>query len=426
MRIRLEEYLKRLSDRHSKYGSVIALFQNAWCNSPEDFIIKHREALECKNVSKSLHLWIDLIFGFKQRGEAALSADNVFHHLTYEGSVDLDAIVDPIQRASLEAQINEFGQAPQQLFREPHPPRLVENSKVGKITSYSDSVQGDVFQGLNPKFLLQIMAAIPFRTDSEIDVTSFNVQAIASPMPLSVIEEDNVTSIIEDFPFNQGPSLAGVSTETGTEKLRLVRPYSARTDRRYDRMLSGYSECGVWDSWSPGSNFEMEYKEGASETGEEFHLKKGVESSSLMSRRLAAGNLASSFMNIKIDDSARSSVREDGTRKSDNLYSSHASTFKDQLSLSHSLQLHRGPATALILSQEDFSKSPILYSAGQDGFVKVFSILENCQIRATRLGILPLSTLALARSGDKFPCWLAQMIIACMHILLIMTGHWEG
>ena len=38
----------------------------AWAKNAEDFIFKHRKALESEIVSAQLHHWIDLIFGFKQ------------------------------------------------------------------------------------------------------------------------------------------------------------------------------------------------------------------------------------------------------------------------------------------------------------------------------------------------------------------------
>lgn len=58
----------------------------------------HLQALESEFVSCQLHQWIDLIFGYKQRGPEAVRALNVFHYLTYEGSVNLDSITDPVLR----------------------------------------------------------------------------------------------------------------------------------------------------------------------------------------------------------------------------------------------------------------------------------------------------------------------------------------
>ncbi|XP_070575197.1 protein FAN-like isoform X2 [Ptychodera flava] len=94
-----------------------------WAKDSVDFCSKCREALESDFVSRHLHQWIDLIFGFKQRGTEAEKADNVFYYLTYEGAVDLDSINDPNERAALENQILEFGQTPRQLFTSPHPAR---------------------------------------------------------------------------------------------------------------------------------------------------------------------------------------------------------------------------------------------------------------------------------------------------------------
>eukprot|EP00467_Chlorarachnion_reptans_P021976 CAMPEP_0114497726 /NCGR_PEP_ID=MMETSP0109-20121206/6488_1 /TAXON_ID=29199 /ORGANISM="Chlorarachnion reptans, Strain CCCM449" /LENGTH=1094 /DNA_ID=CAMNT_0001675147 /DNA_START=324 /DNA_END=3609 /DNA_ORIENTATION=- len=94
-----------------------------WARSARDFVKKMREALESDYVSQNIHHWIDLIFGYKQTGDAAVKADNVFFPLTYEGAIDIEAVKDPTERASMEAQIREFGQIPRQIFRDPHPAR---------------------------------------------------------------------------------------------------------------------------------------------------------------------------------------------------------------------------------------------------------------------------------------------------------------
>ena len=39
-----------------------------WASSPADFIAKHRGALESPHVSRHLHHWIDLIFGWAGKG----------------------------------------------------------------------------------------------------------------------------------------------------------------------------------------------------------------------------------------------------------------------------------------------------------------------------------------------------------------------
>ncbi|ETW04120.1 hypothetical protein H310_04480 [Aphanomyces invadans] len=99
-------------------------------NDPREFIRLHRRALESKYVSENLHHWIDLIFGYKQQGQEAIDALNVFMHMTYEGTVDIDNIHDPLLREATLAQIENFGQTPTKLFNSPHPPRKVPQLQV--------------------------------------------------------------------------------------------------------------------------------------------------------------------------------------------------------------------------------------------------------------------------------------------------------
>ncbi|XP_060594315.1 neurobeachin-like isoform X4 [Ruditapes philippinarum] len=94
-----------------------------WAKSPEDFVRINRMALESEFVSCQMHHWIDLIFGYKQRGPEAVRATNVFYYLTYEGNVNLESMTDTVMKEAIENQIRSFGQTPTQLLTEPHPPR---------------------------------------------------------------------------------------------------------------------------------------------------------------------------------------------------------------------------------------------------------------------------------------------------------------
>ncbi|TDL19109.1 beach-domain-containing protein [Rickenella mellea] len=86
------------------------------------FIAEHRRALESDYVSEHLPAWVDLIWGCKQRDPESL---NVFHPLSYEGSIDLDSIADPLERGATVGIIHNFGQTPRKIFQTPHPPRIL-------------------------------------------------------------------------------------------------------------------------------------------------------------------------------------------------------------------------------------------------------------------------------------------------------------
>lgn len=122
-------------------------------NDTREFIRMHRCALESDYVSAHLHEWIDLIFGYKQQGQAAVDAVNVFHHLFYEGNVDIyNTDIDPIKKNAVIGFINNFGQVPKQLFKKPHPARKVT---LGSLSSS----QASAMPALTPMLPVALAAA---------------------------------------------------------------------------------------------------------------------------------------------------------------------------------------------------------------------------------------------------------------------------
>ncbi|KAJ2900346.1 beige beach domain-containing protein [Zalerion maritima] len=125
----LPEFLENINgynfgERQGNGGKVDGVLLPPWAHGdPKIFIAKHREALESPYVTRNLHRWIDIIFGYKQKGDAAVDNLNVFHHLSYHGAKDLDNIDDPQERAITTSIIHNFGQTPHQIFTKPHPQR---------------------------------------------------------------------------------------------------------------------------------------------------------------------------------------------------------------------------------------------------------------------------------------------------------------
>ncbi|XP_061140965.1 WD repeat- and FYVE domain-containing protein 4 isoform X1 [Syngnathus typhle] len=97
----------------------------AWAkDDPQEFIRIQREALESDYVSAHLHLWIDLIFGYRQQGPAAVESVNTFHPYFYAQRGRQDA-KDPLIRSTIFGYVSNFGQIPKQLFTKPHPKKEV-------------------------------------------------------------------------------------------------------------------------------------------------------------------------------------------------------------------------------------------------------------------------------------------------------------
>lgn len=62
---------------YSLHSGMSDLAVPSWAGSPEEFIKLHRDALESERVSHQIHHWIDITFGYKMSGHAAVAAKNV-------------------------------------------------------------------------------------------------------------------------------------------------------------------------------------------------------------------------------------------------------------------------------------------------------------------------------------------------------------
>ncbi|KAL2636007.1 hypothetical protein R1flu_007486 [Riccia fluitans] len=375
-----------------------------WANSPDDFIIKHRQALESEHVSMHLHQWIDLIFGYKQRGEAALAADNLFHNLTYEGAVDLDEIYDPTQRAGIEAQINEFGQAPRQLFTSFHPARFPGEKRRMLTISLSSSSHApkESSGGLSPNFLSRIMALASPRDDVSGDLDVLSRDSVPST-PSHMSELSSLTSPestgLQELSFR---SSAVCGSDGSFPKIQYLDNPKAEwyAVRRRPHEYGDFNERVTSTDGQGAGNTEEIYTDLAQNLDDDLTLKENGQ--------VPTGTLSESVKSILVKGTPWYHM------------------FRQRLHEPETLKLHRGPVNALVLSADNASEVLTMYSAGKDGFIKVYSISEGFQVRATRLGNLPLAALALAASSDAYPTVLAGSYDDCVYAYSVDYGRALG
>ncbi|OAY75714.1 BEACH domain-containing protein C2 [Ananas comosus] len=157
-------------------GKLDSVHLPVWAESPVDFIHKHRKALESEHVSAHLHEWIDLIFGYKQRGKEAMAANNVFFYITYEGTVDIDKITDPVQRQAMQDQIAYFGQTSSQLLTVPHMKRKPLADVLHLQTIFRNPNEIRPYAVPNPE-RCNVPAASMFASNDSIVVIDVNAPA---------------------------------------------------------------------------------------------------------------------------------------------------------------------------------------------------------------------------------------------------------
>ncbi|XP_035708538.1 neurobeachin isoform X2 [Folsomia candida] len=229
-----------------------------WASTPEEFVRIHRMALESEIVSCQLHQWIDLIFGFRQRGPEAIRATNVFYYLTYEGSVDLESIHDPVMLEAIENQIRSFGQTPSQLLMEPHPPR---SSAMHLSPMMFSTVPDDIcmvmkFMSNSPICHISANTYPQLPQPSVVTVTAsqnfavnrWNTSYSASMHSPSFAETTN--NLTANLPLIMDPALAQVNNHL--PKRHLGDNFSQKVKMRANCFVTTVDSkfliaCGFWD-----------------------------------------------------------------------------------------------------------------------------------------------------------------------------------
>ncbi|XXG77782.1 hypothetical protein AAC387_Pa08g1869 [Persea americana] len=177
-----------------------------WASNPVDFIHKHRKALESEHVSAHLNEWIDLIFGYKQREKEAVLANNVFFYTTYEGTIDIDKISDPVQQRAIQDQIIYFGQTPSQLLTVPHIKRRALADVLHLQTIFRNPNKIKPYVVPNPERCNVPAAAIFASSDSVIVV---DVNAPDAHVALHKWQPNTPDSHGTPFLFQHGKATAG-------------------------------------------------------------------------------------------------------------------------------------------------------------------------------------------------------------------------
>ena len=200
---------------------------------PKIFIAKNREALESSYVSANLHLWIDLVFGFKQSGPEAVSALNVFHHLSYNGATNLDNIKDEIEKRAVIGMINNFGQTPLQIFDKPH----VQKDVLNVPNYYLNLVDKEK----GPKLLFESKLKMPIQK-LEISLRS-NKKWVGRPACVSS-EDELLIRKANDFKYESGSLIINKTTFLNIHLSNL----SSLLQIGNKQLLTG-SEDGIINAW---------------------------------------------------------------------------------------------------------------------------------------------------------------------------------
>ena len=133
-----------------------------WANANPHFFVE--TCMKLLNCAPDIHKWIDLIFGFKETGEAAVEFKNLFLPSSYHDCTPEDVDMEETAFAS---QVLNFGQCPIQLFTEPHPARLGKHLMA--IDDITKNMRFSPAEVVNPEALKEFKC-VPFKDNGVLAI----------------------------------------------------------------------------------------------------------------------------------------------------------------------------------------------------------------------------------------------------------------
>ena len=404
----------------------------AWAKTPKDYVAKMRQALESEYVSKHLNEWIDLVFGYKQTGEEAVKADNLFYYLTYEGAVDLDAITDPVERRSLESQINEFGQTPKKIFDRPHPQRQAkaksnsgadsdeeeeesdeeeqeaEKAAIGRKQSLRGTRSPSIADGNNP--FATSGSSTPTNTAAGGNPFASPTSASSTSLPTSAAATADSNPFTSDSPTAGSSAAGSAGKKWGTWGTKPATAASATTSAREERK-DDHTAVAAAAEPTPAVSVPVASAAPpavARPPPSTYVPVKPVIPSYMTDS--AASSTAASYSSSTFDSaggpsspaSSGSVITSAGSPSTSNVaqsdYNFHLPSLSWQspwpapssFARSHLLSQHRDAVTALAFSAD----SAALLSLSSDSHLKIYSLADNRLYRSSKVGELTLSAFA--------------------------------
>ena len=122
MFINLNDLDMGVKDNGTKVGDVVTPCDN----NPYEFTLLNRYILENDTISYNIQKWIDLIFGYKNKGKEAEYANNVFTNTSYQEGVDLKKV----ENKEIFLRYAEFGLIPNQIMSKECEKKLKKEEKI--------------------------------------------------------------------------------------------------------------------------------------------------------------------------------------------------------------------------------------------------------------------------------------------------------